>query len=605
MQQNFMSDYLEKLQALNQEWTEDLERKQEALSMPFDKAISKLNNEDLGELCNSVLKQPTALADVQQEWWQKQMQILSSISMQTPGKEAEEVVSEDKWDKRFSDKTWTGNPLYSFVKQSYLLYGQTLQNMIDSAEGVDDKAKERLQFFSRHIINSFSPTNFVATNPELIKLTLETDGQNLVKGTELFLEDMESSADILNIRMTDRDAFHIGKELACTAGKVVYKTDLFELIQYSPSTPQVQQTPVMIVPPFINKYYILDLREKNSMMRWLVDQGHTVFMISWRNPDASMSELAFENYVTDGVLKAVSTIEAITGEKEVNGVGYCIGGTLLATAMAYQAGKRMKPRIKSATFFTTLLEFSQPGELGVYINEELVSALELQNNQQGYMDGRQLAVTFSLLRENSLYWNYYVDNYLKGNRPFNFDMLHWNCDSTNVAATTHNFILRQLYLENKLCQPGAIKIAGVKIDLSKINVPTYFVSAKEDHIALWQGTYRGAQLLGKEPTFVLGESGHVAGIVNHPDKDKYGYWVGNKMLEDADSWEKQAKHSKGSWWPHWNQWLQQFSPEEAIESRQPGSDEYSPLYDAPGKYVRQLLPIEPDCPGSHSKTKMQ
>ncbi len=593
MQQHFMSEYLQKLQELNQEWLEDFERKRDALSMPFDKAISKMNNEDIGKFCDSALNQPGALVEIQHQWWNKQMEILSSTAMQGLGKESNEVISEDKWDKRFSDKTWSFNPLYSFVKQSYLLYGQTLQQMIESIDGIDDKVKERLQFFTRHIVNSFSPTNFVATNPELIKLTLESDGQNLVKGTELFLEDLEASADILNIRMTDRDAFHIGKELATTPGKVVFKSELFELIQYSPTTESVQKTPVMVVPPFINKYYILDLREKNSMMRWLVSQGHTVFLISWRNPDASMAKLAFEDYVVDGVVKAVSTIEEITGEPEVNGVGYCIGGTALATAMAYQAGKRMKPRIKSATFFTTLLEFSDPGELGVYINEELVSALELQNQQQGYMDGRQLAVTFSLLRENSLYWNYYVENYLKGNRPFNFDMLHWNCDSTNVAAATHNFILRQLYLENKLCQPGAIKIRGVKIDLGKINVPTYFVSAREDHIALWESTYKGAQLIGKEPTFVLGESGHVAGIVNHPDKEKYGYWVGNKLQASSADWLDKAKHNQGSWWLHWNQWLQQFSPEEAIAARQPGSETFAPLYDAPGQYVRQVLPIKP------------
>ena len=378
-----------------------------------------------------------------------------------------------------------------------------------------------------------------------MKLTLEQNGENLVSGLEQLREDVESSADILKIRMTNNNAFRIGEDVANTKGEVVFKNDLFELIQYRPVTKRVNSTPLMIVPPFINKYYILDLREKNSMVRWLLEQGHAVFMISWRNPSEAQRHTEFGDYVTDGVVKAVAAIEEITGQSQVNAAGYCIGGTVLASTVAYYAAKRMKKRIKSATFFTTLLDFSQPGEVGAYINDTIINAIEAQNNSKGYMDGRSLSVTFSLLRENSLYWNYYIDNYLKGNSPVDFDLLYWNSDSTNVAAETHNFLLKELYMNNKLVKQKGVKIGGVWIDLKKVTIPSYFVSTKEDHIALWQGTYRGALQVGGNKTFVLGESGHIAGIVNHPDKNKYGFWTNDSLDESASDWLSGASHTEG------------------------------------------------------------
>ncbi len=458
-------------------------------------------------------------------------------------------------------------------------------------KAIDEKTKERVAFFSRQAINALSPSNFIATNPELMKLTLERNGQNLLDGLEQLQADVEASADILKIRMTNNNAFRVGVDVANTEGDVVFQNELFELIQYYPKTPQVNATPLLIVPPFINKYYILDLREKNSMVRWLLEQGHSVFMMSWRNPGEAQKDQKFGDYVTEGVVKAVTAIEDITGKEHINAAGYCIGGTVLASTVAYYAAKRMKKRIKTATFFTTLLDFSQPGEVGAYINETIINAVEKQNDAKGYMDGRSLSVTFSLLRENSLYWNYYIDNYLKGSSPMEFDLLYWNSDSTNVAAKCHNFLLRDLYLENKLVQDKGVKVGGVWIDLNKIKIPSYFISAKEDHIALWQGTYRGALNTGGNKTFVLGESGHIAGIVNHPDKKKYGYWLNDNLDDSADEWLNNANHNEGSWWTHWDLWLQGFETDEKIEPFKQGSELHPVIGKAPGNYVKQVLPI--------------
>ncbi|MDD1783790.1 class I poly(R)-hydroxyalkanoic acid synthase [Enterovibrio sp. ZSDZ35] len=595
MYQNFFSDYLVKLQESNQQWWKDLEQGKAAVDTPLNKAIHELSVDDTAKLLEGAANQPAAMLQIQMQWWEKQMQIWQNVTLAA---NQAEIVAPEKDDKRFQDKSWQDEVCYNFIKQSYLLFGRTYLDTINAVEGLDDKAKERLTFFSRQAINAMSPSNFVGTNPELMKLTMEKNGENLVKGLQTLQEDLESSADILKIRMTNNNAFRLGEDVANTRGDVVYKNELFELIQYRPLTEQVNATPLLIVPPFINKYYILDLREKNSMVRWLVEQGHTVFMMSWRNPGADQRDTEFGDYVTEGVVKAVTAIEDITGKSQINAAGYCIGGTVLASTIAYYAAKRMKARIKSASFFTTLLDFAQPGEVGAYINDNVISAIELQNNAKGYMDGRSLSVTFSLLRENSLYWNYYIDNYLKGNSPVDFDLLYWNSDSTNVAATTHNFMLRELYLNNKLVQDKGVKIGGVWIDLNKIKVPSYFISTKEDHIALWQGTYRGALNVGGNKTFVLGESGHIAGIVNHPAKEKYGYWLNEELSESADEWFESAQHNTGSWWLHWDKWLSAYSPKEKIAPYQQGSEAYPVLDVAPGDYVKQVLPVPQEAPAA-------
>ena len=588
MLQHFFSDYLVKLQETNQQWWQDFEVGKAAVNSPLNKAMQEVNFEDTAKFFEKAANQPQAILQLQTQWWEQQLQIWQNVALSG---HTQSIIEADKGDKRFSNEAWQSEAMYSFIKQSYLLFSKTYMDTIDAIEGLDEKTKERISFFSRQAINALSPSNFIATNPELLKLTIEKNGENLLAGMELLREDVESSADILKIRMTNNNAFRIGEDIATTAGDIVFQNDLFELIQYRPLTEQVNATPLLIVPPFINKYYILDLTAKNSMVRWLLEQGHSVFMMSWKNPGKAQANVELGDYVTEGVVKAVTAIEEITGQEQINAAGYCIGGTVLACTVGYYAAKRMKKRIKSATFFTTLLDFSQPGEVGAYINDTIISAIELQNNAKGYMDGRSLSVTFSLLRENSLYWNYYVDNYLKGSSPVDFDLLYWNSDSTNVAAATHNFMLRELYLNNKLVQDKGVKIGGVWIDLDKIRIPSYFVSTKEDHIALWQGTYRGALNMGGNKTFVLGESGHIAGIVNHPAKNKYGFWVNDNLDESADEWLSNAQHKEGSWWTHWDQWLTQFNPAEKVLPYRQGS-EVNPVMDvAPGSYVKQVLPI--------------
>jgi len=390
--------------------------------------------------------------------------------------------------------------------------------------------------------------------------------------------------------MTDDSAFQLGENIATTPGKVVYRCELFELLQYSPLTEEVAKTPLLIVPPFVNKYYILDLSEKNSFVRWSVAQGQTVFMVSWLNPTAEQRNLSFDRYVTEGVMQALEVVEKQTGEREVNAVGYCIGGTLLMTTLAYMAGRRLKPRVKSATLLTTLTDFSDPGDIGVFIDEHIIKAIVHQNNQMGYFDGRVMAVSFSKLRENSLYWNYYIQNYLKGESPMPFDLLYWNSDSTNITAACHNDMLEKFYLDNQLVKPGAYSVKGTKIDLGKIDIPLYFISAHQDHIAKWKITYEGAKICRNNATFVLGESGHIAGIVNPPEKKKYSYWTNQTLPENAEDWLAASEHHEGSWWPHWQNWLAQYQGKH-LAKREPENGALEVLGDAPGTYVKRKLGV--------------
>ncbi|KJD15182.1 poly(3-hydroxyalkanoate) synthetase, partial [Vibrio cholerae O1 biovar El Tor] len=395
MFQHAFTDYLVQLQQVNQRWWKEVEQSKAAVNSPLNKAMQEVNLEDSLKFFEQAANQPAALLKVQTQWWEQQLQIWQKVVLES---KIQSIMEAEKGDKRFSHEAWQQDPFFNFIKQSYLLFSKTYLDTINAIEGLDEKAKERILFFSRQMINALSPSNFIATNPELLRLTLEKNGENLIAGLEQLKEDVASSADILKIRMTNNNAFRLGEDVANTPGEVVFKNEVFELIQYKPLTEQVAVTPLLIVPPFINKYYILDLREKNSMVRWLVEQGHSVFMISWRNPGAAQAQLNFEDYVLEGVVKAVNAIESITGQEQINAAGYCIGGTVLATTIAYYAAKRMKKRIKTASFFTTLLDFSQPGEVGAYINDTIIRAIELQNNAKGYMDGRSLSVTFSLLR---------------------------------------------------------------------------------------------------------------------------------------------------------------------------------------------------------------
>ena len=494
---------------------------------PINEALAQLNKEDMSLFFEALSKNPARMMEMQWSWWQGQIQIYQNVLMRSVAKDVAPFIQPESGDRRFNSPLWQEHPNFDLLSQSYLLFSQLVQNMVDVVEGVPDKVRYRIHFFTRQMINALSPSNFLWTNPEVIQQTVAEQGENLVRGMQVFHDDVMNSGKYLSIRMVNSDSFSLGKDLAYTPGAVVFENDIFQLLQYEATTENVYQTPILVVPPFINKYYVLDLREQNSLVNWLRQQGHTVFLMSWRNPNAEQKELTFADLITQGSVEALRVIEEITGEKEANCIGYCIGGTLLAATQAYYVAKRLKNHVKSATYMATIIDFENPGSLGVFINEPVVSGLENLNNQLGYFDGRQLAVTFSLLRENTLYWNYYIDNYLKGKEPSDFDILYWNSDGTNIPAKIHNFLLRNLYLNNELISPNAVKVNGVGLNLSRVKTPSFFIATQEDHIALWDTCFRGADYLGGESTLVLGESGHVAGIVNPPSRNKYGCYTNN------------------------------------------------------------------------------
>ncbi len=453
-----------------------------------------------------------------------------------------------------------------------------------SVEGLDDTTKRKVDFFTRQYIDALAPSNFALTNPEVFRETITSGGQNLVRGLNNLLDDIKRGNGQLKISMTDTKAFELGVNIATTPGKVVYQNDLMQLIQYEPSTKKVAQRPLLVIPPWINKYYIMDLREKNSLIKWIVDQGVTVFVISWVNPDAKLKDKDFEDYLREGPLEALDVIAKATGETEVNALGYCLGGTLLAAALAYMAAKKDK-RIVSGTFMTSLVDFVRTGELEVFIDEDQVASLERKMSERGFLEGGEMATTFNMLRSNDLIWSFVINNYLMGRDPFPFDLLHWNQDATRMPATMHSYYLRNMYMKNLLREPGGITLLGVPIDLSKIGVPVYFASAIEDHIAPWKATYSGPKLVSGKARFVLSGSGHIAGMINPPAANKYGYWVNDKLPATGDAWLAGAKQHDGSWWVDWAKWLSAHRGKE-VAPRVPGKGKLKVIEAAPGTYAR-------------------
>lgn len=551
---------------------------------PINEALAQLNKEDMSLFFEALSKNPARMMEMQWSWWQGQIQIYQNVLMRSVAKDVAPFIQPESGDRRFNSPLWQEHPNFDLLSQSYLLFSQLVQNMVDVVEGVPDKVRYRIHFFTRQMINALSPSNFLWTNPEVIQQTVAEQGENLVRGMQVFHDDVMNSGKYLSIRMVNSDSFSLGKDLAYTPGAVVFENDIFQLLQYEATTENVYQTPILVVPPFINKYYVLDLREQNSLVNWLRQQGHTVFLMSWRNPNAEQKELTFADLITQGSVEALRVIEEITGEKEANCIGYCIGGTLLAATQAYYVAKRLKNHVKSATYMATIIDFENPGSLGVFINEPVVSGLENLNNQLGYFDGRQLAVTFSLLRENTLYWNYYIDNYLKGKEPSDFDILYWNSDGTNIPAKIHNFLLRNLYLNNELISPNAVKVNGVGLNLSRVKTPSFFIATQEDHIALWDTCFRGADYLGGESTLVLGESGHVAGIVNPPSRNKYGCYTNAAKFENTKQWLDGAEYHPESWWLRWQAWVTPYTGEQ-VPARNLGNAQYPSIEAAPGRYV--------------------
>ncbi len=537
----------------------------------------------------ALAKDPQKAINANISFMQKSMELYqqSLTSLLGGSVTTDPVISEDKGDRRFKHEGWEEQPAFNAIKQSYLLISKWLRDQVQGVEGLDEHTAEKVQFFTERYLDAMSPTNFAATNPAVIEKVIETKGANLVHGLKNMLEDLETGKGELRIRMTDTSAFELGENVATTPGKVVFQNRMFQLIQYTPATDQVLKRPLLVVPPWINKYYIMDLQPKNSLLKWLVDQGHTVFVISWVNPDSSYAETGFADYVTEGVLAALDAIERATGESEMNLIGYCIGGTLLATSLAYMKAKGDE-RVKSATFCTTMLDFANPGELGVFIDEEQICGLEKKMSESGYLDGTRMAGTFNLMRANDLIWSFYINNYLLGNDPRPFDLLYWNSDSTRMPAKMHAWYLRNLYLENNLCKPGGVTIDGVAIDISKVDIPVCFVSAVEDHIAPWRSTYAGAKLFSGDVRFILGGSGHIAGIINPPAAGKYSYRVTDELPENPEAWAAEAAVVDGSWWPEWDRWVKALDNDQ-VTARTPGDRGMTIIEDAPGSYVKRTL----------------
>jgi polyhydroxyalkanoate synthase len=535
------------------------------------------------DLYSRMAADPAQLAAFSMNLWLDQMRLAQAGWMRMMGVQTAPVAAPDQGDQRFKDEDWSKNFLFDMIKQSYLISSRHIREAVAQVDGLTPESEKKVAFFTRQYVDALSPSNFLLTNPQVLRETVQSGGKNLVKGLNNLLSDLEKGGGSLRISMTDESAFQLGRNVATSKGKVVHQTDLMQLIQYEPLTPQVYKRPLVIIPPWINKYYILDLREKNSFIRWAVQQGHTVFVLSWVNPDAKLAQKGFDDYMREGPLAALDAIEKLTGERQVNFIGYCLGGTLLGATLAYLAAKKQE-RVACATFFVSLLDFSQPGELGVFIDEAQVDSLEKKMNERGYLEGSEMAGTFNLLRANDLVWSFVINNYLLGKDPFPFDLLYWNADSTRMPARMHAYYLRNMYIKNLMGVPGGLELGGVPIDLSKVKVPAYFISTVEDHIAPWKTTYKGAQYLGGPVQFVLGGSGHIAGIVNPPAAKKYHYWTSDRLAASADAWFESATQKPGSWWEDWQAWIGKQGAEK-VAARKPGKG----LEAAPGSYAALRL----------------
>jgi polyhydroxyalkanoate synthase len=498
--------------------------------------------------------------------------------------DAKPAIEPSPRDKRFKDPEWKSNQFFDFVLQLYLLTTQWAQELVKNAEGIDPHTRKKAEFYVQQIINAIAPSNFILTNPEVLRTTLESNGDNLVRGMKMLAEDVEAGRGSLRIRQSDSSDLEVGVNMATTPGKVIYQNELMQLIQYSPATDNVLRTPLLIVPPWINKFYILDLKPEKSYIKWCVDQGITVFVISWVNPDKELGKKTFADYMMGGPLTAMDVIEKLTGEMKVHTAGYCVGGTLLASTLAWLAEKR-RVRVTSATFFAAQVDFTHAGDLLVFVDEGQISALERDMQEAGVLEGSKMAMAFNMLRSNDLIWSYVVSNYLKGQPPSSFDLLHWNADATRMPAANHSYYLRNCYLDNRL-STGTMVLDNTLLDLSKVKVPVYNLATREDHIAPADSVLYGSQFFGGPVKYVLSGSGHIAGVVNPPAGGKYQYWT-NDNIRDVKlaDWLKGAQEHKGSWWPDWRQWLENLDPEK-VPARAVGSAALPPIEDAPGSYVR-------------------
>ncbi len=539
------------------------------------------------ELGKAMMANPERLVQAQMslmnqyaDLWQKMLH--NSGKPEKP--EGQSTSGGKKGDRRFKDAAWEENPLFEHLKQAYLLTAQHIEKTVAETSGLDEKEARKAAFYTRQFVDSMSPSNFLLTNPEALKETIDSKGENLVRGLRNVIEDLKAGEGQLKIRQTDTSAFEVGVNIATTPGKVVFRNELMELIQYAPLTKTVFRRPLLIIPPWINKFYILDLEPKNSFIRWSISKGYTVFVISWVNPDAKLAEKNFVDYMHEGIFAALDAIAMATGEREVNTVGYCIGGTLLASTLAYMAARGDK-RIKAATMLVAQVDFSEPGELEVFIDEEQINALDEKMSEKGYLESSSMSTTFNLLRANDLIWSFVVNNYLLGKEPYPFNLLYWNQDSTRMPRAMHLFYLREMYLHNHLVKPGAIVFDDVPIDLTTIKVPMYLQSAREDHISPYPSVFKGGHHFQGPVRFIIAGSGHIAGVINPPAAHKYHYLVNEKQPDNLDEWLAGAEEHPGSWWPDWHRWLYRRSGKK-IPARRPGDGQLKPLEDAPGSYVK-------------------
>jgi len=541
--------------------------------------------ETLTQLTQNLVAEPETMAKAQIKFCQNGLKLMVYINARLAGQTPAPVVQPDRGDKRFQDPSWCDDLYFDVLKQQYLLFTAWVDDLVAGVEGLSPHERKKAHFFTRRITDAMAPTNFLLTNPKALRETVETRGENLICGLKKALQDTRKGHGRLQVRTTTENAFVIGKDLANTPGKVIFRNDLMELIQYTPSTAKVRKVPLLIVPPWINKFYILDLGGEKSFIRWAVAQGHTVFAISWVNPDERLKDKGFEDYLVEGPLAALDAIEQVTGTAHVNAIGYCIGGTLLAITLAHLADLKQSDRIKSATFFTTLLDFSDVGELSVFIDDTMVTRLEAHMQNNGILSGREMAATFSALRANDLIWAFAINSYLLGKDPRPFDILYWNADSTNMPARMHTYYLRNMYLENRLCLKGGIDIMGHGVDLTQVKTPSYFLATRDDHIAPWASVYASVRLLKGPTKYVLAGSGHVAGVINPPSRKKYCHWTNSKKPAAAEDWLAGAREHSGSWWNNWNTWAARHAGPQNQPPRDPGCGPLPALGDAPGTYV--------------------
>ncbi|TAH45578.1 MAG: class I poly(R)-hydroxyalkanoic acid synthase [Betaproteobacteria bacterium] len=529
------------------------------------------------------MPEASEFADMQKEFAERHAALWSSMLGRKPGAAPEPVAKPEQDDRRFSAPEWQESPIFDYVRQAYLLNSGFLKQVADALPLADGRAKSRIQFLTRQYIDAMSPSNFAATNPEFIKTAIETKGESISQGVQNLLADLEKG----RISMTDDAAFEVGRNLALTPGSVVFENEVMQLIQYAPLTDKVAQVPLLIVPPCINKFYIMDLQPENSLVRFIVEHGFTVFLISWRNPRPDDGgHLTWDDYLDKGPLTALEVVRSITRVKKPNVLGFCVGGTLLTSALAVERARGVEP-VSSLTLMTTLLDFADAGELGCLVDEASVTAREAAIGKGGVLKGQELANVFSFLRANDLVWQYVVGNYLKGRKPPAFDLLYWNADSTNLPGPFLTWYLRNMYLENNLRVPGKLKMLGQKIDLSKVDMPAYLLAAREDHIVPWASAYLARNLLGGETTFVLGASGHIAGAINPASKNRRSYWISDARPTDPDEWLSAAVEQKGSWWRHWIEWLRPFGGKAVAARGRLGSTKFEPIEPAPGRYVKE------------------